>query len=137
MFCFQIRINNESGNQVLIPGQVYQTVTIVPSEAANGEVSYVLIVQQPDEKASEQCEVVDTQPEANLTVYDFDETEELEITHNMMDSDDEDDKSKIIKLPQKKSQPVAAAHMCTYCNYTSPKRSVQIIIIFSVINDQY
>lgn len=134
MFCFQIRINNESGNQVLIPGQVYQTVTIVPSEAANGEVSYVLIVQQPDEAASEQCEM-EAQPDANLTVYDFDETEELEITHNMMDSDDEDDKSKIIKLPLKKSQSVAAAHMCTYCNYTSPKRSVQIII-FSVPNQR-
>ena len=32
-------------------GDQYQTVTIVPSEGGSGgEVSYVLIVQQPDEE---------------------------------------------------------------------------------------
>lgn len=29
----------------------YQTVTIVPSESSSGEVSYVLIVQQPGTEA--------------------------------------------------------------------------------------
>ena len=42
-------------NQVVMPGGAggdeYQTVTIVPSEGnAGGEVSYVLIVQQPEDK---------------------------------------------------------------------------------------
>ncbi|XP_054273871.1 transcriptional repressor CTCF-like isoform X3 [Macrosteles quadrilineatus] len=38
------------------------------------------------------------------------------------ESGDEDDKTKIIKLLPKKSQTVTQAHMCNYCNYTSPKR---------------
>jgi hypothetical protein len=38
------------------------------------------------------------------------------------ESGDEDDKTKIIKILPKKSQTVTQAHMCNYCNYTSPKR---------------
>lgn len=30
--------------------QQYQTVTLLPSEGANGDVSYVLVVQQEDAK---------------------------------------------------------------------------------------
>lgn len=39
----------------------YQTVTILPPEASTGEVSYVLIVQQPDgaEQAVISSEVLD------------------------------------------------------------------------------
>lgn len=56
---------------ILTSGDAYQTVTIVPSETNPGEVSYVLIVQQPDEeKDKEDCE------DHDLTVYDFDEAEE-------------------------------------------------------------
>lgn len=50
------------------PGDPYQTVTIVPSQTNPGEVSYVLIVQQPDGK--------DKQDDQDLTVYDFDDHEE-------------------------------------------------------------
>lgn len=54
-------------------------------------------------------------------MYDFeDEQEEGSV---QMDSDAEDDKSKIVKVvPRKSTQTVAQAHMCNYCNYTSSKR---------------
>lgn len=51
-------------------------------------------------------------------VYDFDDAED----GGVIDSDNEDDKSKIVKILPRKSQSVAQAHMCNYCNYTSPKR---------------
>jgi len=44
----------------------YETVTIVPSEGDSGEVSYVLIMQQPEEKEEK---------EDDLKVFDFDEGE--------------------------------------------------------------
>lgn len=51
-------------------------------------------------------------------MYDFDEAED----GGMVDSETDDDKSKIVKLLPRKSQTVSQAHMCNYCNYTSPKR---------------
>lgn len=59
---------DESGQMVLGTGDSYQTVTIVPSETSTGEVSYVLIVQQPEDKEKEE--------DQDLTVYDFDDHEE-------------------------------------------------------------
>lgn len=86
---------------------------MVPTEGGSNELSYVLIVQQPDEiKEGDQ-----TDGDQDLTVYDFDDNEE-----GMVDSDAEDDKSKIEKILPRKSQVVTQAHMCNYCNYTSPKR---------------
>ncbi|KAG8228148.1 CCCTC-binding factor (CTCF) [Ladona fulva] len=102
--------SDANGQVILNAGDAYQTVTIVPSDTNPGEVSYVLIVQQPDDK--------DDKDDQDLTVYDFDEGEE----GMTMESGDEDDKSKIIKIMPKKSQTVTQAHMCNYCNYTSPKR---------------
>ena len=43
----------------------YETVTIVPSEGGRGETSYVLIVQEPEEKEDD-----------DLKVFDFDEAED-------------------------------------------------------------
>lgn len=53
----------------------FQTVTIVPTETNPGEVSYVLIVQQPDEgeKEKDDGEEGDDQ---DLTIYDFDDAED-------------------------------------------------------------
>nr|CAD7575049.1 unnamed protein product [Timema californicum] len=102
----------ESNQVILNAGDAYQAVTIVPSDSGAGEVSYVLIVQQPDDKD-------DKEDDNDLTVYDFDDTEEGGI---QLESGDEDDKTKIIKILPKKSQTVTQAHMCNYCNYTSPKR---------------
>lgn len=112
----EITLSTDTTNQVLM-NDSFQTVTIVPSEANGGEVSYVLIVQQPDEKQND----VKHDTEGALTVYDFDENEELDESHDM-DSGAEDDKSKIVKIPMKKTQVVVQRHMCTYCNYTSPRR---------------
>nr|CAD7398533.1 unnamed protein product [Timema poppensis] len=102
----------ESNQVILNAGDAYQAVTIVPSDSGAGEVSYVLIVQQPDDKD-------DKEDDNDLTVYDFDDAEEGGI---QLESGDEDDKTKIIKILPKKSQTVTQAHMCNYCNYTSPKR---------------
>ena len=100
---------------VLNSNDSYQTVTIVPSDSNPNEVSYVLIVQQPDgETKSEKKD-----SEQNLTVYDFEDNEDNE---GVGESEAEDDKTKIIKFAPKKSQTVTQAHMCNYCNYTSPKR---------------
>lgn len=57
---------------ILNATDAFQTVTIVPSEANPGEVSYVLIVQQPDDKDEKNND-------QDLTVYDFDEGEEAGI----------------------------------------------------------
>lgn len=119
-------------------GDAYQTVTIVPSDTNPGEVSYVLIVQQPESEEKEsrpaEGEVTATATEAattataegeeaegeqDLTVYDFEDNEDNEAP---AESEAEDDKAKIIKFLPKKSQTVTQAHMCNYCNYTSPKR---------------
>ena len=45
----------------MLQGDGYQTVTILPPESSSGEVSYVLIVQQPDggEQAVISSEVLD------------------------------------------------------------------------------
>lgn len=43
----------------------YETVTIVPSQGESGEVSYVLIVQQPEAKEKED----------DMKVFEFDEAE--------------------------------------------------------------
>jgi hypothetical protein len=52
-------------------GDGYQTVTIVPSETGTGEVSYVLIVQQPEDGKDKDGDDADLS-----NVYDFDEGEE-------------------------------------------------------------
>lgn len=52
-------------------GDSFQTVTIVPSETSSGELSYVLIVQQPGEDDDKEKE-----EDQDLTVYDFDDQEE-------------------------------------------------------------
>ena len=74
----------------------YQTVT-----CNAGEVSYVLIVQQPKDKDNGGSEEV-------IGVYDF------------KNKNDFNDKSNIRKI--KKSQQVTKDHMCNYCNYKTSKR---------------
>ncbi|RZF44236.1 hypothetical protein LSTR_LSTR003876 [Laodelphax striatellus] len=105
-------------------GATYQTVTIVPSETNPGELSYLLIVQQPgddEEGADGEPKDKDDDEDHDLTVYDFDDAEDVGAVSGM-ESGEEDDKSKIVKFVPKKSQTVTQAHMCNYCNYTSPKR---------------
>ncbi|XP_029658856.1 transcriptional repressor CTCF-like isoform X5 [Formica exsecta] len=126
---------NENNQVVINSGDAYQTVTIVPSDTNPGEVSYVLIVQQPESEEKESkpaenetiaatgtaaaAEGEEAEGEQDLTVYDFEDNEDNEAP---VESEAEDDKTKIVKFLPKKSQTVTQAHMCNYCNYTSPKR---------------
>lgn len=61
----------------------------------------------------------DGEGDQDLTVYDFEDNEDND---GATEYEAEDDKTKIVKFLPKKSQTVAQAHMCNYCNYTSPKR---------------
>lgn len=109
-------VQNNANNQILInSGNAFQRVTVVPADTNSGELSYVLIVQDPDIKDGEPNE----DEEQDMAVYDFDDQD----GSVQLDSDAEDDKSKIVKVvPRKSTQTVAQAHMCNYCNYTSSKR---------------
>ncbi|XP_065200292.1 transcriptional repressor CTCFL-like [Planococcus citri] len=111
---------NEMTSHIISGEETFQTVTIVPTETNPGEVSYVLIVQQPDEGEKEK-EEVEEGDDQDITVYDFDDAEDPSAS-GTVDSADEDDKSKIMKIVTKKSQSVSQAHMCNYCDYTSPKK---------------
>ncbi|XP_045463537.1 transcriptional repressor CTCF-like isoform X2 [Harmonia axyridis] len=103
-----------SGNILINTGDTYQRVSLVPSDDASAEMSYVLIVQDPSDIKDGEGD-----GDQDMAVYDFDEAEE---SGEVVDSDIEDDKSKIVKIVPRKSQVVAQAHMCNYCNYTSSKR---------------
>jgi uncharacterized Zn-finger protein len=106
-----VGIDDDDNSQ---PGKdAYETVTIVPSEGDTGEVSYVLIVQQPEDK---------DEKDDDLKVYDFDEAEgDNPVTDNEDEVEDVKNTKKVVVAP-KKSQTATQAHMCNYCNYTSPKR---------------
>lgn len=63
------------------------------------------------------------------------------IVGNLQESGEEDDK-KMMRIIHKKSQTVTQAHMCNYCNYTSPKRLDRKVLVeyvrfgvFQFIND--
>lgn len=84
----------------------------------------------------EEAEGEEAEGEQDLTVYDFEDNEDNEAP---VESEAEDDKTKIVKFLPKKSQTVTQAHMCNYCNYTSPKRYCfhQIQLYFSYISVLY
>lgn len=106
---------------VLNSNEPYQTMAIVPSDNP-GEVSYVLIVQEPENETKQENKIENEnteEGEQDLRVYDFEDNDAPNAT---VESEIEDDKSKIVKFVPKKSQTVTQAHMCNYCNYTSPKR---------------
>ncbi|KAK9719703.1 hypothetical protein QE152_g22512 [Popillia japonica] len=49
--------NEPGNNQILINnGSAYQRITVVPADTSSNELSYVLIVQQPDDKEGEQTD---------------------------------------------------------------------------------
>ncbi|KAL3284826.1 hypothetical protein HHI36_018965 [Cryptolaemus montrouzieri] len=100
-------------NILINTGNAYQRVSLVPSDGNSGELSYVLIVQDPSDLKDGE-----TDGDQDMAVYDFDDAED----GGAVDSDIEDDKSKIVKFVPRKSQVVTQAHMCNYCNYTSSKR---------------
>merc|ERR1712226_226792 len=108
-----------TSNQVMMStgasSDQYQTVTIVPSDGDTGEVSYVLIVQQPEDEKNLGTKTQNG-GEAD-DVYDFDGDPD---DPNALDEFITDDKK--MKGTGKRSQTVTQAHMCNYCNYTTSKR---------------
>lgn len=100
-------------NQVVLNdgNDQYQTVTIVPSDGTTGEVSYVLIVQQPDEKEKGGGDG------DGDDVYDFDGENE-----GGEDEDDDEEGGRRSRSNARRSQQVPSAHMCNYCNYTTSKK---------------
>ena len=93
-FFFQVVLNTG--------GDQYQTVTIVPSDGNTGEVSYVLIVQQPEDKNK-------TDGDEAIGVYDFENDNDFDEG----DDDNMDDKTKIRKI--KPSQQVHKALKLEKC----------------------
>ncbi|XP_035225096.1 transcriptional repressor CTCF-like [Stegodyphus dumicola] len=101
---------------ILNVGNAYQTVTVVPTNGNSGEVSYMFIVAQSDDDKDPTKEM-----DLDMSVYDFNEGEKHgEIVAEEVAADGT--KTRTIRITQKKSQIVTQAHMCNYCNYTSPKR---------------
>lgn len=115
----------------------YNTVDTVTFDGndgdADGEVSYVYIMDQKETATmggndATQDELVENVVEEKDVVYEFEEDEEEEA-----EDDDGTDEEATIKSQKrkataasakgaKKSQVSLAMHMCSYCNYTSPKR---------------
>ncbi|PRD24228.1 UNVERIFIED_CONTAM: hypothetical protein NCL1_44388 [Trichonephila clavipes] len=96
-------------------GNAYQAVTVVPTNGASGEVSYMFIVAQSDDDKDPTKDI-----DLDMSVYDFNEGEKHgEIVAEEVAPDGT--KTRTIRITQKKSQIVTQAHMCNYCNYTSPK----------------
>lgn len=98
---------------ILNAGNTYQTVTIVPSEVnENGEVSYVLIVSQPDDGTKQEED-----DDMDMSIYDF-KDENLHADDDGVVRRMKTIPSKKVHHPQMQTQQL----MCNYCNYTSPKR---------------
>ncbi|XP_015910238.1 transcriptional repressor CTCF isoform X2 [Parasteatoda tepidariorum] len=107
----------DGNNQVILNvGNAYQAVTVVPTNGASGEVSYMFIVAQSEDDKDPSKDM-----DLDMSVYDFNEGEKHgEIVAEEVAPDGT--KTRTIRITQKKSQIVTQAHMCNYCNYTSPKR---------------
>ncbi|XP_046558877.1 zinc finger protein 184-like [Haliotis rubra] len=100
-------------------GNSFQTVTIVPSEVGkDGEVSYVLIVSQPDGEKDANGKPITT----DMSVFDFKEEAREISTEEIIDEDGTT--KRILKITPKRAFATGSPNqlMCHYCNYTSPKR---------------
>lgn len=101
------------------------------NDGGDGEVSYVYIMDEKDGTIGDdgtQDELVENEV-VEEKVYEFDEEDEEEAD----DDDGTDDDATVKRATKrkattsaakggKKSQNSLAMHMCSYCNYTSPKR---------------
>merc|ERR1711899_418740 len=115
------KTNEGASNQVMMStgasSDQYQTVTIVPSDGDTGEVSYVLIVQQPEDEKAGGNKSSAQDGGGTDDVYDFDGDPDDPNSLGEFITDD-----KKMKGTGKRSQTVSQAHMCNYCNYTTSKR---------------
>ncbi|CAH2035601.1 unnamed protein product, partial [Iphiclides podalirius] len=108
-------VMGEDESQMLVDSDGYQTVTLMPSDNGNGEVSYVLVVQEETKPVIN----IDIKEEKNNEdVYNFEDEEEeagQEVT------DEENDKSKV-KVGKKRTKHTRAHFTCNFCSYTSHRR---------------
>ncbi|XP_026741535.1 transcriptional repressor CTCFL-like [Trichoplusia ni] len=100
----------------------YQTVTLVPSESSNGEVSYVLVVQEETKPVVNvtmdvDVEPVNEDPKANDDVYNFDEEEEPG-----EDASEEEAEAKGSKNNKARTKNAKPKYTCNFCTYTSHRR---------------
>ncbi|CAK1588394.1 unnamed protein product [Parnassius mnemosyne] len=109
-------IAEEDESQMLVDGDGYQTVTLVPSETNTGEVSYVLVVQE-ETKPVVNINIKDEKP--NEDVYTFEEEEEEGVAEGS--DDDNNDKSKN-NSGNKRSKYLRPHFTCNFCTYTSHRR---------------
>ncbi|XP_046976758.1 transcriptional repressor CTCF-like isoform X2 [Vanessa cardui] len=105
-------ISEES--QMLVEGDSYQTVTLVPSETGNGEVSYVLVMQDENKPVMN----IDIKEEKGNDVYTFEEEEE----GDQEGSEDGDEPVKPKSSTSKRSKCVRPHFTCNFCTYTSHRR---------------
>ncbi|XP_046976756.1 transcriptional repressor CTCF-like isoform X1 [Vanessa cardui] len=108
-------ISEES--QMLVEGDSYQTVTLVPSETGNGEVSYVLVMQD-ENKPVMNIDIKVDQEEKGNDVYTFEEEEE----GDQEGSEDGDEPVKPKSSTSKRSKCVRPHFTCNFCTYTSHRR---------------
>ncbi|XP_022832847.1 uncharacterized protein LOC111360828 isoform X2 [Spodoptera litura] len=105
------------------PGDTFQTVTFVPSEN-NGEVSYVLVVQEEkavvniDLKVPNQTE----EEKGNDDVYNFEEEEAGEEASEGEDEEMAEGTNITPKHTQKRTKTLRPHFTCNFCSYTSHRR---------------
>lgn len=101
-----------------LEGEDYEQIIVREDQAGEDDFKYVFIVQDEEDGGE------DKTADADGEVYEFDEYEEDAL-------DEEDDKTKIVKVVGQSTvkKPGGQAttsqgntHMCSYCNYTTPKR---------------
>jgi transcriptional repressor CTCF len=102
-----------------LPEEEFEEIIERDDAGADDEFKYVFIVQDEEEDGTG-----DKQGDGE-EVYEFDEYEEETMEEG-------DDKSKIVKIlsqtvvkkanAQSGMQSSGAVHMCSYCNYSTPKR---------------
>ncbi|GBP00407.1 hypothetical protein EVAR_69530_1 [Eumeta japonica] len=116
--------NGEDSNIMVEGADSFRTVTLVPSETPNGELSYVLVVQEPDEKpvTIEEPPKEEQTNDNDITVYDFDEKDEGDTDS----SDDDDDNMALSLKASRRGRNLRPQFTCTYCKYTSPRRYLLI-----------
>ncbi|KAL0851884.1 hypothetical protein ABMA28_000177 [Loxostege sticticalis] len=112
--------------QILADNEGYQTVTLVPSESSNGEVSYVLVVQEDSKPVVnidikvDQDKLNEEDEKGNDDVYNF---EDEEAGEEGTDDDQDDTNAGNVKPATTSKRKYLRPHFtCTFCSYTSHRR---------------
>ncbi|XP_045781676.1 transcriptional repressor CTCF-like [Maniola jurtina] len=108
--------------QMLVDGEAYHTVTLVPSEE-NGELSYVLVMQEETKPIMNIDIKVDQDEEKNNDVYKFDEEEEEEKEPVIECADEVEETIKPKKtFGTRRNKHLRPIFTCNFCPYSSHRR---------------